>query len=90
MPAVWNNLVTVKVVLQREKVPNFGPEISVKEAEGERDMRWAAVEKAGRKGWIDWWGGERWRESEREGVRKWRGLKFWVHDDGVAFAREDM
>lgn len=90
LPAVWNNFVTVKVVLQRDQVPKFGPEISVEEAEGERGMRWAAVEKAGFRGWVDWWGAEGWREQEREGARRWKGLRFTVRDEGVVFVRDDV
>ncbi|KAG7001388.1 hypothetical protein G7Y79_00032g067410 [Physcia stellaris] len=85
LPAVWNNFVTVKVVLQRDQVPRFGPEISVEEAEGERGMRWAAVEKAGFRGWVDWWGAEGWSEQERERVRRWKGMRFAVRHEGVVF-----
>ena len=85
MPPAWTNFVTVKLVLQREMVPKFRPEISAEEAEKERGMRGEAVRKKGWRVGVDWWGAERWRESEREGVRGWRGLRFWVGGEGVSF-----
>lgn len=103
MPAVWNNSVTLKIVLQRNAVTKFGPEISVQEAERERGMRWEAVQKAGWRGWVDWWGAEGWDEAgrvgvgwsevEKEGVRRLErerggGLGFKIGQDGVEWEEE--
>ena len=69
LPSVWNNFCTVKVVVERDRVPKFGPGRSAEEASKEKEQRWEKVERSVFSGWINWWGSEDWKEEVREGVR---------------------
>ena len=68
LPSVWNNFCTVKLIVERDRVPKFGPGMSVEEAANERQQRWGAVEQGGFSGRINWWGSEDWRDEIREGL----------------------
>ena len=68
LPSVWNNFCTIKIILERDKVPKFGPGMSAEEAANERQQRWGAVEQSGFSGRINWWGSENWRDEVREGL----------------------
>ncbi len=68
LPSVWNNFCTVKLVLERDKVPKFGPGMSAEEAANERQQRWGAVEQSGFSGRVNWYGSENWRDEVREGL----------------------
>ena len=83
---------------------SFGPEISVQEAEREREMRWEAVTKAGWKISLDWWSAEGWgekgrvsagwSESEKEAVWRWEkahqgGIKFDIGREGIEWDEEE-
>ena len=68
LPSVWNNFCTVRLIIERDRVPKFGPGISAEEAANERQQRWGAVEQSGFSGRINWWGSENWRDEVREGL----------------------
>ena len=68
LPSVWNNFCTVKLIVERDRVPKFGPGMSAEEAANERQQRWGAVEQSGFSGRINWWGGENWRDEVGEGL----------------------
>ena len=63
LPSVWNNFCTVKLIVERDRVPKFGPGMSAEEAANERQQRWGAVEQSGFSGRINWWGSEDWRDE---------------------------
>ena len=89
---MWNNFCTVKVVVERDRVPKFGPGRSAEEASKEKR---AEVGSSGEK-WLfgmgQLVGGEDWREEVREGVR---GLKrggsfsFKVTEKGIVVNDND-
>lgn len=68
LPSVWNNFCTVKLIIERDRVPKFGPGISAEEAANERQQRWDAVEQSGFSGRINWWGSENWRDEVKQGL----------------------
>lgn len=71
LPSVWDNFCTVRLIVERDRVPRFGPGMSVEEAANERQQRWGAVEQSGFSGRINWWGSENWRDEVREGLGVW-------------------
>lgn len=82
-PAVWNNFCTAQIILELVSVPKFGPGISAQEAESERARRQEAVDSGSRRGWVNWWSSDRWREDVREGVMRWEsdcggGMRFQI------------
>lgn len=86
LPSLWNNFCTTKVVVVKDRVSKFGPDLSAEEAKREGAQRWEAVEKSGFSGWINWWGNEGWREEVREGIRELKGgggFSFRVTEDGI-------
>lgn len=86
LPSVWNNFCTVKLIIERDRVPNFGPGISAEEAANERQQRWGAVEQSGFSGRINWWGSENWRDEVREGLRSLKrggSFQFKVTNMGI-------
>ena len=86
LPAAWNNVCTVQVVVQRDQVTKFGPGMSAEEASGEKAQRWEAVQRGGFSGWVNWWGSGGWREEVREGLRRLDGggrFGFKVDEGGV-------
>ena len=68
LPSVWNNFCTVRLVVERDRVPKFGPGMSAEEAVNEKQQRWEAVEQSGFSGRINWWGSENWRDEVGEGL----------------------
>ena len=68
LPSVWDNFCTVRLIVERDRVPRFGPGMSAEEAANERQQRWEAVEQSGFSGRINWWGSENWRDEVREGL----------------------
>ena len=68
LPSVWNNFCTVKLIVERDKVPKFGPGMSAEEAANERQQRWGVVEQSGFSGRVNWWGSENWRDEVGEGL----------------------
>lgn len=92
LPSVWNNFCTVKVVVERDRVPKFGPGRSAEEASKEKEQRLEAVERSGFSGWVNWWGSEDWREEVREGVRGLRrggSFSFKVTEKGIVVNDND-
>ena len=86
LPSVWNNLCTVKLIIERDRVPKFGPGISAEEAANERQQRWGAVEQSGFSGRINWWGSENWRDEVREGLgslKRGGSFQFIVTNMGI-------
>lgn len=86
LPSVWNNFCTVKLIIERDRVPKFGPGISAEEAANERQQRWGAVEQSGFSGRINWWGSENWRDEVREGLgslKRGGSFQFKVTSMGV-------
>ena len=93
LPSVWTQFCTVKVVVQRNRVPKFAPAISVEEASREAPQRWEAVEKNCFSVWLNWWDCEGWREEVREAVGKLeRGgtFSFRVTQQGVDIGNDSM
>lgn len=69
LPAAWTNFVTLRLVVERERVVKFAPGLSIEEAESEREERREAVSKSRFLGWINWWGADGWNEGVREGLK---------------------
>lgn len=92
LPSVWSQFCTVKVVIERDQVPKFGPGISAEEALKEGPQRWEAVEKSGFCGWLNWWDSEGWREEVREALRGLEGggsFSFRVTQQGLEIRTDD-
>ena len=70
LPGVWNGFVTLRIVVEREKVNNFNPGMSMEEAGGENEQRWEAVRKSRFMGWVDCSGSEGWREEVRSELKR--------------------
>ena len=68
LPSVWDSFCTVRLIVERDRVPRFGPGMSAEEAANEKQQRWGAVEQSGFSGRINWWGSENWRDEVREGL----------------------
>ena len=81
-PRVWNNFCAIQIVIEQANIPKFGPGISAQEAEDERAKRQEAVRRGERKGWINRWDSEGWREEVKEDLLKWeyewKSLKFSI------------
>lgn len=61
----------------------FPPTTSTREGAA---LRQGIVEKTGRRGWINYWGVDAWRDEVKEGVRKWEtnfsgGIDIWIGED---------
>jgi hypothetical protein len=92
LPSIWNNFCTAKVVVERVRVPKFGPGMSAEEAATEKEQRWEAVEKSGFAGWVNWWRSEDWKEEVREGLRtleRGGSFLFQVLEEGIVVADND-
>ncbi|KAK3170595.1 hypothetical protein OEA41_002676 [Lepraria neglecta] len=92
LPSVWNNFCTVKVVVERDRVPKFGPGRSAEEVSKEKEQRWEEVERSGFSGWVNWWGSEDWREAVREGIRgleRGGSFSFKVTEKGIVVIDND-
>ena len=76
LPSLWQNFVTVRLVVGRKAVPPFPPGFSVEEAGREREQRQSVVRKGEFIGWINGAGG-----PGREFV-------FWIGEAGVRFDGE--
>ena len=86
LPSVWNNFCTVRIIIERDRVPKFGPGISAEEAANEKQQRWGAVEQSGFSGRINWWGNENWRDEVREGLvslKRGGSFQFKVTNMGI-------
>ncbi|KAI9712232.1 MAG: hypothetical protein M1812_006967 [Candelaria pacifica] len=86
LPPVWTSFCTLRIVVQREKVRQFVPEMSFMEAVAENDRRLEAVRQAGFSGWVDGWDSEGWSTEIRQRLRTVQGrgsFWFWVRDEGV-------
>ena len=86
LPSVWDNFCTVRLIVERDRVPRFGPGMSAEEAANERQQRWGAVEQSGFSARINWWGSENWRDEVREGLRGLGGgasIHFKVTNMGI-------
>ena len=82
----------MKVVVERVRVPKFGPGMSAEEAAKEKEQRWEAVEKSGFAGWVNWWRSEDWKEEVREGLRtleRGGSFSFQVLEEGIVVADND-
>ncbi|MCJ1343647.1 hypothetical protein MMC31_001843 [Peltigera leucophlebia] len=83
MPPIWNAFVTVQLVVERVSVTKFPPTTSTREGAA---LRQGIVEKTVRRGWINYWGVDAWRDEVKEGVRKWEtnfsgGIDIWIGED---------
>ncbi|KAI9699828.1 MAG: hypothetical protein M1836_002863 [Candelina mexicana] len=74
LPPVWTSFCTLRIVVQRDKVKQFAPEMSLSGAATENDQRLVAERQAGFSGWIDEWDGEGWSTEIRERLRMVKGL----------------
>ena len=73
LPSVWSHYCTLRILVQRDRVPKFRPSMSAEEAAIERRRRWEAVEQSGFTASVNWWGSEDWREEVKEGLTRLEG-----------------
>ncbi|KAI9826678.1 MAG: hypothetical protein M1819_007312 [Sarea resinae] len=60
LPPVWTFFCTLRLVVEKEKVPGFGPGMSVEEALLDAEARQSVVDQGRFLGWVDRWGSESW------------------------------
>ena len=86
LPNVWNSFCTVRLVVERNKVKNFGPGLSAQEALSEKGLRQEVLDSREFSCWVNWCGYEDWRDEVREAASRLRGtaFSFKILGDGIA------
>ncbi|PGH14974.1 hypothetical protein AJ80_05737 [Polytolypa hystricis UAMH7299] len=93
LPFPWPAFATCRVVVQRDPVRPFAPQMTLKEAMEEAGMRQGVVAKGRVSGWLDLRGREEWGYGVEERVRRLDGrgaFRFYVTERGVTFGGDDM
>lgn len=91
LPNPWPSFPTLRLVVDREAVPKYGPHMSVDQARRDAPKRQEAVDKGQFVGWVDRWGSEGWSDGIRAALAAVEGkgyFSFRVTRDAV-FMRDN-
>ncbi|KAL1963432.1 hypothetical protein VTN77DRAFT_8333 [Rasamsonia byssochlamydoides] len=86
LPPSWGSFPTLRIVVQRDAVRQFGPETTVAEAERDAPIRQEVVQRGKFSAWVDPWGREEWPLSVLNALNRMPergGFPFWVRREGV-------
>jgi hypothetical protein len=86
LPPPWGSFPTLRIVIQRDAVRQFGPDATVAEAERDAAIRQDVVHQGKFSAWVDPWGREEWPLSVLNALNRMTergGFPFWVRGEGV-------
>jgi len=78
LPNPWPLFPTLRLVVERESVPKFGPHMSIEQALRDAPKRQEAVDRGRFVGWIDRWGSDEWSDGIKSALRDVEGKGFFT------------
>lgn len=89
LPAPWGTFPTLRLVVQRDAVRPFPPNITVHNAERDAANRHEVVKQGKFSGWVNGWGQEEWPSRVVDGIDGLNGgmFVFYARSEGVDIPR---